>query len=176
MLSAPVIAQWQWQTTGGWVMEKFRQKIRKYTLQPDLLHFRLSVKGWSLQHYYAEVFLQNGFREGYSDLHSFLPHRVVTFKIQSWAINSILLSLKDFFNNNIPVPKYFTWTDSYDKVGVLLIWLCSGFHWKFAFVQVFACTGLLVWGDFGLFYLYIINNRVIDNIFFFKHGMSCLSG
>lgn len=30
-----------------------------------------------------------------------------------------------FFNNNIPVLKYFTLTNAYDKLGVLLIWLSA---------------------------------------------------
>lgn len=94
MLSAPVSRQ-----TGVWVMEKLRQKIRKYTLQPDLLHFRVSVKGWHLQHYFAEVFLQNGLREGWHsfflDYTPFLLYKMVTLQIQSWDLNSTLISLKD---------------------------------------------------------------------------------
>lgn len=172
MLSAPVSRQ----TTGSEIMEKFRQKIRKYTLQPDLLHFRVSVKGWHLQHYYAEVFLQNGFREGWQRftllfaIQNGHPSDTVMSSQFNFAWLEIFLSLTIIFQLQSTLHEQIPMTSLESYWYDCLLWISLEVC-IFTRVCLYRTVGL---GGFGIFYLYIINTRVI--IFFFHvHAMSCLS-
>lgn len=162
MLPAPVGRQ----TTGGWVMEKFRQKIRKYTLQADLLPFRVSVKGWYLCWSIPTEWIQRRVTMIYTPFccTKWSPfrynHELSNRFCLAWKISlTIIFQFQNTLNKQIPLTILESyWYDC-------LLWIS---------LEIWICTELLVWRDFGFFYLYIINTRVTDSTFFHVQGMSCL--
>lgn len=170
MLSAPVSRQTRRRMDHG----EIQTKIRKNLLQQlDLLHLRVSValKDWHLQHCYAEAFPQYWFREEWQLLYTFFCCTICSaFRHSNGFLIQFCLAWKiSFFHSNIP--KYFMWTGSHDKPGVPLISLSAlnftgSLH---LYRSLLTCTGLF------FFYLYIINTRVINNIFSMWHAISCLS-